>query len=83
MHKINLEKAILSFDKVMGAARKRVDGDASNYIGDNQAIGILRMLKLDDQLKNVTIYTKLAEQLNVDPLKAAQEDILQAGPSGQ
>lgn len=62
---IDMERALLSYDRIMQAAKKKVEGDAGQFINDNSAIGIVRLLRMDEDLKNETVFAKLADQLNV------------------
>lgn len=65
MYKVYLEKAFISYEKVMDAARNKIDNYANYSIKDSQAIEILKMFKLEPEFKTYEIYTKLAELLNV------------------
>jgi hypothetical protein len=65
MMNIDMEKALLSYDRVMQAAKKKIQGESNQFINDNTAIGIIRLLRMSEDLKNETIYVKLADQLNV------------------
>lgn len=73
--KIDLEKALINYDRVMAAARFRVLGEGSSLIGESQAVSIIRLLRLDRSLKTEVVLNKLVELLHVDWASLAERHL--------
>ena len=65
---LNISKIQMDYTKIMNNARRKILGTLDNSINDSQAIGIMRILRMEKENKNEAVLSKLVELLNVSSI---------------